>query len=411
MTASSSTPPVMHELLAGAEAEQAEPVVDRAITSAPRIALLIVPAAAEQRRAADDRRGDRVQEDRAAARVRVDRAQPRGEDDAADRRHREQIAKTAIRIAIDVDARAAGRLGVAADREDLAAEAGALEDERPEQQQGGDEQEHVRQPAVLVDDVDDAPSTSASAAIRSAASRVRLAAVLPAPHADLVELRRRVDRDAHEHEQPGGASVRNSLARPMVKSSCRITVPREPMSSSTTPFHASRPASVTTNDGIPIRVMMSPCSVPIAAPRRARDEEADRRGSSLPSGVSRIAVEHTGDTRDVADREVDLAEQEDADDAHGDVANGRGLDDEVDEVARRSGSGRLDLEDDRDEDQADDDRQRAEVALRTSVHQRRAYSPSPRWADGASGAGGGTVAVLMPVPPGTARGPWRVRRR
>ena len=46
-----------------------------------------------------------------------------------------QITKTAIRDPVDVDARAAGRLGAAADRVDVAPEARPLGDERPEDEE------------------------------------------------------------------------------------------------------------------------------------------------------------------------------------------------------------------------------------------------------------------------------------
>ena len=57
-----------------------------------------------------------------------------------------------------------------------------------------------------------------------------------------------------------------SFAKPTKKSFWMMTVPRSPISSSTTPFQPSRPASVTTNDGTPSLVMISPWSRPIARP-------------------------------------------------------------------------------------------------------------------------------------------------
>ena len=77
---------------------------------------------------------------------------------------------------------------------------------------------------------------------------------------------------------------------PITVSFCRITVPRLPISSRTTPFQASRPASVTTNDGTPTLVMISPWKVPIARPAPSTITNTMNVGSSLPSGVSRIAV-------------------------------------------------------------------------------------------------------------------------
>ena len=83
---------------------------------------------------------------------------------------------------------------------------------------------------------------------------------------------------------------RKSLARPIVKLSCRITVPRLPISSSTTPFQASRPASVTTNDGTPTFANTTPCSVPIARPDSSARAIATIVGLWFASGVSSSAV-------------------------------------------------------------------------------------------------------------------------
>ena len=85
-------------------------------------------------------------------------------------------------------------------------------------------------------------------------------------------------------------SARKLFAMPITKSFCRITVPLEPISSSTTPFQASRPASVTTNDGTPTLVMISPWNVPIPRPVPRTITITTHVGGTLPSGVSRIAV-------------------------------------------------------------------------------------------------------------------------
>ena len=143
------------ELRPRAQAEQAQAVGDAGDHERAEQRGLDVPAPAEQRRAADDRRGDRVQEDLAAARVRVDRAQPRGEHDAADGRHQRADREAGDADPVDVDARAPRRLGVAADRVDVAPEARAPQDVGPEDEQHADEHGDVRQAAILVDDVDD----------------------------------------------------------------------------------------------------------------------------------------------------------------------------------------------------------------------------------------------------------------
>ncbi len=73
------------------------------------------------------------------------------------------------------------------------------------------------------------------------------------------------------------ASLMKLFASPMTKSFCRITVPRLPISSSTTPFQPSRPASVTTNDGMPSLVTSVPWNMPIAAPAPQREDHRDER--------------------------------------------------------------------------------------------------------------------------------------
>src|SRR5215471_16036908 len=71
---------------------------------------------------------------------------------------------------------------------------------------------------------------------------------------------------------------------------------------------------------------------------------------------------HRGEAAQVADREVDLAEQEHEDDAKGEHAGAGELDDDVVEVVGGEEVRRLEAEEEDDEGQADDDRQDAEVA-------------------------------------------------
>ena len=80
------------------------------------------------------------------------------------------------------------------------------------------------------------------------------------------------------------------MARPIRKSFCSTTVPRLPIKSSTTPFQAIRPASVTTNDGMPILVMIRPWNVPIAMPEPSASATAIGVDTSLPSGISSTAA-------------------------------------------------------------------------------------------------------------------------
>ena len=56
------------------------------------------------------------------------------------------------------------------------------------------------------------------------------------------------------------------LARPVILGSVRLTVPVLPSTWSSAPCQVSRPASVTTKDGMPKRVKRAPWSAPIATP-------------------------------------------------------------------------------------------------------------------------------------------------
>src|SRR5579864_1771329 len=80
------------------------------------------------------------------------------------------------------------------------------------------------------------------------------------------------------------------------------------------------------------------------------------------------------DPRDVADRQVDLAEQEDEDDAVRQHRRAGHLDDDVAEVLGREEVRRLEAEEDDDEDERDDDREDAQVA-RADVRRRAAKQP------------------------------------
>ena len=67
-------------------------------------------------------------------------------------------------------------------------------------------------------------------------------------------------------------------------------MPRLPISSSTTPFQASRPASVTTNDGTPILVMIRPWKTPMPRPASRARMIAGAVDIWLPSGASSSAT-------------------------------------------------------------------------------------------------------------------------
>src|SRR6185437_14003096 len=67
------------------------------------------------------------------------------------------------------------------------------------------------------------------------------------------------------------------------------------------------------------------------------------------------------DSGHVADREIDLPEQENEDDAEGEHRRPGHLDEDVGEVDRGEEVRRLEAEEDDDEDEAEDDRQDTEV--------------------------------------------------
>ena len=169
-------------------------------------------------------------------------------------------------------------------------------------------------------------------------------------------------RDDHEHHDPARGR-RQVAARDVVDD---LVVDRDeppwPSISSITPCQPSRPASVTTNDGRPSRVMIVPCSTPIAA--QTTSATADRR-PPRPVRTTRLtssAVIDAADARDEADRQVDLAEQQGEDLAHRQQHVRRALDQQVDEVAGGQEVRVERLEQDRDQQQTGDDRQHAALA-------------------------------------------------
>ena len=77
---------------------------------------------------------------------------------------------------------------------------------------------------------------------------------------------------------------------PLTNLSWIVTVPALPIRSSTTPFQASRPASVTTNDGMPTLANSVPWIRPIVAPAPSARRMASGTETWLPSGCSSNAT-------------------------------------------------------------------------------------------------------------------------
>ena len=136
-----------------------------------------------------------------------------------------------------------------------------------------------------------------------------------------------------------------------------------------TPNQNRCPASVTTKDGSRSRVMMMPWMAPIAAQTSSAAMMAAHHGQLWRSRGRGLGLDEQGgddpaDRRDIADRKVDLAEQQDEDLADRQDDEHRALVEQVDEVARREEDvvRAHDLEDDRDGDEGDHDGQDAGVA-------------------------------------------------
>ena len=148
------TPPVTMNLTAECERQQVHAVRDRADHERAEQRRPDRAAAAEEAGAGDHRAGDREQQQVAAARLWLTasrREAARMPPIAAIVR---QSAKTMMRIAVDADAGPARGLGVAADGEDVAAEAGALGDVLHADHEADQDQDGQRDAAVGVEDRD-----------------------------------------------------------------------------------------------------------------------------------------------------------------------------------------------------------------------------------------------------------------
>ena len=133
-------------------------------------------------------------------------------------------------------------------------------------------------------------------------------------------------------------------------------VPPLPRIFRSTPSQKRRPASVTTNEGRPIRVMIVPWRIPIPAQARSAAVIAAPPRPAV-SRAREVGHDHAAEAGDEPDREVDLPEQQDEDLAHREQAEDGGLDEQVDEVARGQEFRVEGLEEDRDQEQSRDDRQ------------------------------------------------------
>ena len=129
-----------------------------------------------------------------------------------------------------------------------------------------------------------------------------------------------------------------------------------------TPCHTRNPASVTTNDGTPISATNDPWSAPIAVVARIAAAMQTHHVRSEPVGILQLGGDHSGDPAHEGDREVDLADEKDEDDAVGEEAGPRHLRDQVREVGGCPEVGRRLPEDGDDNPEREDHRPAPEVA-------------------------------------------------
>ena len=277
----------------------------------------------------------------------------RRRDDAADGRQRRADARRPRcgSASTSMPARRAASL-VAADGVDVPAVAGAGQHEGPDDQQHGDERHDARDAGQL--------------------DRARCGAVLVehGGHADAAISRQHAD-PGHDHRQRVGGSGRGPR-RSRSRSAATAAYPPTATSASTQPSghrqvavgdrddaprrgpgccrprrsaSARRPGRRGTAPGSPRRTGCRPS-------RPGRREQADRRRRmtiarehgrrtrAAAGSISTLASTRRADAAGEAGGEVDLAEQQDEDQAHGEHDDRRALGEQVGEVAARSRNGR-----------------------------------------------------------------------
>ena len=104
-----------------------------------------------------------------------------------------------------------------------------------------------------------------------------------------------------------------------------------------------------------------PWKAPISEHTADGEEDRDDPRDLVPVRESQLRDDDAGDPADVADREVDLADQEDEDDAVGEQRHTGHLRDDVAEVAGAEEVVSLEREEDDDDDEPDEHRPAAEV--------------------------------------------------
>ena len=157
----------------------------------------------------------------------------------------------------------------------------------------------------------------------------------------------------------------------------RLIEPVSPRTRSCMPCQPSSPARVTTNEGMPKAVTKKPLKRPIAVP--TSNPTTSARSGFSPSLTLSTAITDCREPADRADREVDLAEQQDEDHADRDRRHGGDLQGQVGEVDRGEEAIVGELEDRPDDRDPEQDPDRPELATaETAEHRRGREALAPR---------------------------------
>src|SRR5690606_8088317 len=355
-----------HVLHRGGDALQGEAVLDGHDDHHTEQGVPRAAAATEEGRTADDGGGDDVHQELTGARALVGGGDLRGHEETADggegtgdREHRDPDQ-------LHVDAGAPGGLDAAAEREDLAAVGGAAQDEVREHQEGQEDHDGQREALVLAaHDRDDEGQDREQRG----------------PHDDLVqrtgrhpgglaaavvgEGQQEVAGRHHDRQAVGGGHVGEVVAGQLDDQAVGVEVDRA-VAAEDLQHEALPEEQAGQGHGEGGHADAGEEEAVDGAGRGAgEDRQHERQDLVHPVGDAEHREGGARDTADRADRQVDLAEQQDEHDADGDHAGADHGDRHVGEVAGGEEVAVQAGEDGPDDQQADDDRNGPEV---TGLH-------------------------------------------
>uniref|UniRef100_J1RUT9 Dehydrogenase n=1 Tax=Streptomyces auratus AGR0001 TaxID=1160718 RepID=J1RUT9_9ACTN len=358
-----------HVLDLARHAEQVQALLDRLDDQHAQQRGPDLAAAAEEAGAADDGRRDDVHQGVAGAQVLGGTAGEARDEQSAEGGEHAGDGEDADPDLVHVDTGPAGRLGVAADREDLPAVGGAPHHEVGDDQHREEQHQGQRQTAGagrLVQDVGDHEGDhrdhagpQQDLAERPGRQLGGLAA------AALQQQRAPVGEDRDQRQAVAGALVLEVVAGEVLHQAAGRRVDGALVAHH--PDLQAAPAEEAGQRDDEGRHTDFGEKEPVqGADGQSRDDgDQDREPVVDALGDAEDGPHGRADTRHRADRQVDLAEQQHEDDADGHDAEAGGVDTDVREAVRGQEAAVLELEDDRDDDQADDDRQRAQL---TTAH-------------------------------------------